>query len=249
MMPEKQVAELLQRLQSAAGEHVRSVVLYGSAASPEFHADISDVNVLFVLHEASLAALQSLGPVVRWWVKQKHPAPMLFSRAELEKSADIFAIEMLDIQKSHRVLLGEDIFGQLHIPMHLHHVQVQHELRSKHLLLRQHFVTVEEDRKRVLGLMLKSVSTFLTLFHHALLALDEAAELPAGWRETIEQAERRMQVDVSAFKELLDVREKKTSGANLDVHQVFARYLAAIELVSARVDESLARGRPGKLNS
>ena len=242
MMPEKQVAELLQRLQSSAGEHVQSVVLYGSAASPEFHADVSDVNILLVLHEASVTALHCLGPVVKWWVKQKHPAPMLFSRAELEKSADIFAIEMLDIQKGHRVLLGEDIFARLHIPMALHHVQVEHELRSKLLLLRQHYVTIEEDHPRVLRLMLKSVSTFLTLFRHALLALDEAAALPAGWRETIDGVERRMMVDVSAFKELLDVREKKTSAASLAVHQVFARYQAAIEQVSARVDESLAQG-------
>lgn len=249
MMAEKQVAELLQRLQSQAGEHVQSVVLYGSAASPEFHADISDVNLLFVLQETSLPALQSLGPVVKWWVKQKHPAPMLFSRAELEKSADIFAIEMLDIQKNHRVLLGEDIFARLHIPMNLHHVQVEHELRSKLLLLRQHFVTIAEDRGRVLALMLKSVSTFLTLFRHALLALDEAAAVPAGWRESLERVELRMMVDVSAFKELLDVREKKNSGASLDVLQVFARYLAAIEQVTARVDESLAHGPVGKLKS
>ncbi len=249
MMPEKQVAELLQRLQSSAGEHVQSVVLYGSAASPEFHAEVSDVNILIVLHHASLAALRSVGPAVKWWVKLRHPAPMLFSRAELEKSADIFAIEMLDIQKGHQVLLGDDIFSRLQIPMDLHHIQVEHELRSKLLLLRRQYVSVEEDSKRVLALMLKSVSTFLTLFRHALLATDETADLPSGWRETIAGVEQRMGVDGSAFSELLDVREKKTSESGMDVHQVLARYLTAIEKVTARVDDSLAQGASRKLPS
>ena len=94
--------------------------------------------------------------------------------------------------------------------------------------------------------MLKSVSTFITLFRHALIALDEDSTLPSTRREVMERLETKMTVDVTAFSQLLDVREKKISYSSLDAKDVFRRYLATIEHVTNKVDEILAgKGRGG----
>ena len=59
------------------------------------------------------------------------------TREELEHSADVFPIELLDMQHHHRVLFGDEVVGPLQIPMHQHRAQLEYELREKLILLRQ----------------------------------------------------------------------------------------------------------------
>src|ERR1700685_3669285 len=87
-VPEKQINEFLTRLRQAAGENLESVILYGSAAGGEFHPEFSNVNLLCVLRESSSARLSALAPAVAWWTRHKHPAPLVLTRQELERSAD-----------------------------------------------------------------------------------------------------------------------------------------------------------------
>ena len=118
-----------------AGANLECVALFGSAASGEFHADYSDINLLCVMRELSATVSQRLAPAINAWTKKKFPAPLMFPHAELKHSADVFAIEMLDIRDRHRILYGEDIFTSLNVPMDRHRVQLEHNLRTKLLTL------------------------------------------------------------------------------------------------------------------
>jgi hypothetical protein len=173
MIPETQINEFVDRLKNAAGTNLQSVLLYGSAASDEFHAEYSDVNVLCIVRELSASALQALAPAVNWWTKSKHPAPLIFTWEELNRSSDVFPIEMLDMQRRHRLLYGTDVLKSVKVPLDLHRVQLEHDLRTKLLLLRQHYLSAAGDNNKILHLMLGSVSSFITLFRHAQIAMGE----------------------------------------------------------------------------
>src|SRR5450756_2917389 len=56
---EKLLTQLIGKLQKAYGERLVSVVLYGSAATGDHHADFSDINILCVLSEISPRELAS----------------------------------------------------------------------------------------------------------------------------------------------------------------------------------------------
>ena len=90
---------------------------------------------------------------------------------ELQHSADIFAIELRDLKVAHRILLGEDVIASLHVPMDLHRLHVERELRNNTLRLRQHYLMHPADSRKTLELMTSSISTFAALFRHALIAL------------------------------------------------------------------------------
>src|ERR1700759_1190917 len=137
MEAEKQISEFVDLLKQAAGPNLECVVLFGSAASGDFHPDFSDINLLCVLRELSATTLAALAPAINRWTKNTFQAPLLFSPTELEHSTDVFAMEMLDMSQRHRILYGEDIFTSLHVPMNLHRVQLEHNLRTKVLTLRQ----------------------------------------------------------------------------------------------------------------
>src|SRR5208283_3432997 len=159
---QSKIDDFVKRVLEAGGPNIESVVLFGSAVSGDFHPGLSDLNLLCVLRDSSFAALQALAPVARWWEGQKQPPPLLMTRHELERSTDIFTIELLDMQQHHRVLLGEDVLQGLHIPLHLHRVQVEYEFREKLLLLRQQLLLTSNNRSRMCDLLVRSVSSFVT---------------------------------------------------------------------------------------
>ncbi len=237
MVPEKQIDEFVVRIRQAAGENLQSVILYGSAASGEFHPEFSNVNLLCVVREASYATLRAVAPVVEWWTRQKRHAPLLLTGEEMERSADVFSIEFLDMQQRHRVLFGADVLAGLTIPMHFHRAQLEYELREKTILLRERLLVAATNKKQLWELALASFSTFVTLFRHALIALGEKP--PDSKRETIQALAQRIQFEPSAFLQLLDIRECKADRKQFDAADVFARYLAAIQQVTAAVDRML----------
>src|SRR3974390_1646472 len=101
--PDDKLQKLVDRLHFACGDELVSVVLYGSAAREDFHEQYSDVNLLVVVKELGPKALESLSPVIAWWSHEnKLRPPMIMTRQEMQESADVFAIELLDIKTTHR---------------------------------------------------------------------------------------------------------------------------------------------------
>lgn len=233
--------EALQRisewLAQLYGPRLRSLVAYGSIASGNHHAGFSDVNLLCVLDRVDAATLDQGANAVRWWMEQGNPPPILLSRAELEDAADVFPIEYLDIQSHHRLVRGEDLVSALpHFP-ELHRLQVEHELRTQLLRLRGRYMRHNPDAKAIERLMLESVSTFLTLFRHALVATGEPILVKKD--DVVAAASAHFGFDAEPFRAILAarraasplVRDKK------QIYPLFAAYLNAIQTVERRLEE------------
>ncbi|HEV3306746.1 MAG TPA: nucleotidyltransferase domain-containing protein [Candidatus Sulfotelmatobacter sp.] len=245
MVPEKKISDFVSRLREAAGANLESVILFGSAVAGDFHPEFSNVNLCCVVRDTSFAKLQALAPAVKWWDAQKQPPPLIMTRDEIERSVDVFTIELLDVKQHHRVLFGEDVFKDLSIPANLHRVQVEYELREKLALLRQHLLLASGNDSRMWELLARSVSSFATLFRHALIVL--GYEAPISKRQAIEVLAGKVGFDPSAFLQVLDVREQISKRKQFDVADVFGRYLAALEQVTAAVDKMLDSGASGSL--
>ena len=197
MVPEKTINDFVARLRAAAGANLESVILFGSAVAGDFHPEFSNVNLFCVIRDSSFAALQALAPAVKWWDAQKQPPPLFMTRDEIERSVDVFTIELIDMQQHHRVLFGEDVVQGLSIPPNLHRVQVEYELREKLALLRQHLLLASGNDSRMWELLLRSVSSFATLFRHALIVLGDDA--PVGKREAVQALAKRIGFDASGI--------------------------------------------------
>lgn len=237
MVPEDKLDNFVRLLHDAAGPNLESVILYGSAVSGDFHPEFSNLNVFCVLRDASFRALRALEPAAKWWDRQKQLPPLFMTREELQRSTDVFTIELMDMRQHHRVLFGEDVLQHLQIPTRLHSVQVEYELREKLMLIRQGVSLASASERQMWDLVLRSLPSFVTLFRHALIALGEPA--PSQKRETVQELSKRVGFDPSAINQVLDVREHKANRKQFDVRNVFAGYLAAVEQVTAAVDKML----------
>jgi predicted nucleotidyltransferase len=234
---EAKLTELVDRLKAALHDNLKTVVLYGSAVTGEFRAGHSDLNVLCVVDRADAALLEHAHGVADWWMRQGNLAPLIFTVDELRHSADVFAIELLDMKLHHRILYGTDFLDDFEVPLHLHRLQVERELRTAWLRLRQAILAAPLSNKVHVDIMLKSVSPFCALFRHALLALGH--DMPATKRETVSAIASLTGANPTAFLTILDLREGKRKKSEIDVEVSLNAYLELVEVVTDEVDRRL----------
>jgi predicted nucleotidyltransferase len=231
---EDKLQELVDRLKQAQRERLRSVVLYGSAAAGEHNEHFSDLNVLCVLTQVTPSELADSEPIFKWWREQGNPAPLLFSEDELRTSTDCFPVEFHDMQERHRILYGADVIQDLVIDRTFYRAQVEMELRSKLLRLRQKAAEVLTEKAPLLRLMIDSVPNFLVLARHAFLL----SEQPSGWKKReIVRHLPDIGVDGTAFDTLLDLREQSKRAGDVEPAALFAAYLRGIEALVRHVDQ------------
>jgi hypothetical protein len=226
--------ELVEKLKGAYQDRLVSVVLYGSAVTGDHQPKFSDYNVLCVVTELTGRELAAGEPIFRWWREKGSPAPLLLTEQELVTSTDCFSIEFRDIQCCHRILHGKDVVAELVIDNSFYRAQVEHDLRSKLLRLRQKAAGMLSDPDLLRRLLLDSVSTFCVLFRHALLL--HGVDIPPRKREIIQAARQRFAIDAAPFEKLLDVREERIKPRAMNAVELLDPYLAGISVVIDAVD-------------
>jgi predicted nucleotidyltransferase len=243
---ENKLQELVTRLQKRCGDNLLSVVLYGSAAREDFHEQFSDVNVLVVLRDVKLESLEAISEVLRWWSREeKLRPPMIMTMDELRESADVFAIELFDIKRSHKTLFGQDVTATIDVPMNLHRVEVEHELRTTLLRLRHHFLLSpdNENEDELRAVLAKSITSVVTLFRHALIVLGVSP--PEDNVQVLERASEVFGFEVQPLKSVVELRRGNTHAGN--VRDLYHAYMSAIQTVAHELDTRVPKRQLQKL--
>ena len=235
---DKDLRELVERLSATAGSNLATVVIYGDAVANGSSERRSDVNVLCLLKKTSGAELARLHTAARWWCRKEYPVPLVFTLEELRESADIFAIELLDMKRRYVLLFGDDFLPSLNVPMSLHCHQVERELRSNVIRLRESYLRSLAHSDEISAMMTNSAAWFAVLFRHSLIALGEPE--PDGPRTATEQLAAKLNLDLKAFHTALDLREGKRNVADLHAAEAFGCYLDAVASVADEMDRQLA---------
>jgi len=201
------------------------------------------------LRSVAARELTRVAPVVHWWCKdQNEPAPLFFAAEELRQSADVFSIELLDMQQSRRVLYGADVVAGIAVPMNLHRVQVEHDLRTLLLKLRQHFLLNGQKESELRAAAAKSSSSALALLRHALIAFDE--EPPAAAPQVFARITALTGADAEAFSAAYKLRDRHAHVD--DIARAYGQYLNALTVVISALDKIVPKRewhRAGKAGS
>lgn len=231
---QKTLDKLVSGLQTAFGDELDSVILYGSAASHEYHAKHSDLNVLVVVKNSTFHKVGRASEIARWWNRTGNPPPLFFTARELAESADVFPIEFSEMKDAHQVLFGRDLLKDIEIDHTHQRLECEHELRGKLLNLRSRYVLVKGDRRESLHLLSQSISSFAVLFRHALHLVGRQASVQ---KEAIfKLSSEEFQFDAAPFLKILDFRKGELELKDSDVDPLFEKYFEAIGKVIERVD-------------
>jgi hypothetical protein len=169
--PQVLVDELLAGLDRVLGTSY-SAVLFGSAARGDYIATLSDINILVVLDEASPETLRRLERPLGDWHSAGQLAPLLITRAEWGRATDVFPVELVDLQDTHRVLRGSDPVAGLTVNAAHLRIALETDLRGKLLRLRRGYVALRLDPVAMTRVMAHTVPQLLLLFRALLRLLD-----------------------------------------------------------------------------
>ncbi|HPC04948.1 MAG TPA: nucleotidyltransferase domain-containing protein [Syntrophales bacterium] len=226
--------EVLENLSKAFGDHLESLVLYGSAATGDYRPGKSDINLLAVLSGAGTALLDRALPLVKSWRKKRLAVPLFLTEEEIRSSLDVFPLEFLTMRRHHVLVAGRDVLGGLAFRKEDVRSQCERDLRGKLILLRTGFLDSEGREKDLRNLMGESITAFLSLFQGLLFLKD--LQIPPTKREILEKTAEALSLKGEVFSRCLDIREGKGLPAGENVREVFMGYMKEIEALCIRLD-------------
>ncbi|RPJ85772.1 MAG: hypothetical protein EHM18_09530 [Acidobacteria bacterium] len=231
--------QLVEKLKQANPTGLRAVILYGSAAAGDHVGKRSDYNILVVMDQLGLRELKLFLKPSEAWVKEGNTPPLLFTPEVLQRSADVFPIELLDIRDSHRVLYGEDITGEIRINPENLRLQLEHELKGKLIQLRERYLATGGKAKLVGDLLMNSLSSFLVLFRAALRLFEQ--QVPATKLEAVKLLSSHVRFDPGVFESVDALKAGTKKLREVDTDELFGRYLQTIEAIVEAVDAYLCK--------
>ena len=234
----KEMATLTTELQQAFAEDLLSVVLYGSAARSDYlgHGS-SDLNVVVVLRDISLASLERGTGVTRTWESAGNRPLLFFSPDWIARSCDVFPLEFLDIVAWHHVAHGADPFVDLRVSMENLRLQCESELKTKLIHLRTGYVQVHEDSEALARLMAASYAPVATICRGVLRLA--GASVPDKARDVVRATADLCGFEPEPFEEVEAVKSGGPGAASTAIKPLFGAYYTQVETLARAVDAGL----------
>jgi hypothetical protein len=225
--------EFVEQLRALHGSRLRTVVLYGSAATDEQVEGLSDLNVLVLVDSIAVETLRMLGPTVHAWVEAGNPPPLTLRVDEWQRSADIFPMEYADILERHRVLFGSAPFADVTVNSRDLRLQLEHEAMGKLLRLRQGVMAAGASVAQQRDLMRASFSTLMVIFRAAERLAGQVP--PRDKVALIREVAMRGEFDPVAFERVAGLVRGATI-SDADTPSVLSAYVQAMETLVEHLD-------------
>ncbi|MEQ8214450.1 MAG: hypothetical protein ABRQ35_11185 [Smithellaceae bacterium] len=233
--PQDIFVPLTQDYLKVFGNELISLIIYGSAAGGYYIRGKSDINLLVVLTPAGLDKFTDVLETVQSWRKRSVAIPLIMSKNFVESSLDSYPIEFLGMKNSHILIYGEDILAELTVKPADLRLQIERELRSKLLLLREGYLEAEGKPRRLRSLISRSLTAFLAIFN-ALLYY-KTGKMQQGRREIIKEMRKTFTMDASVFLFCADIKEGKDKFSGAEVTDIFRKYFQEINDICKMADQ------------
>lgn len=216
------------------GRELVSLVLYGSAAGGSYVKGKSDINLLVVLTPEGMSRLEDAFALVKNWRKRNVAVPLVLTKEFIASSLDAYPIEFLNMKNQSVVIYGENVLDPLVFKPEDLRLQIERELKSKMILLREGYLESEGSARRIRQLIGQSLTALVSIFN-AMLYLKQT-KAPKHKKETVEEAGRVFAIDANVFARCFDIKAGADKLSGQEVVGVFKQYLREVEKVSSMID-------------
>ncbi len=201
-------SEFVNSLKDIFSDNLFSVLVYGSYVKGNFVPGVSDINVLILLNKPDNNAILNFGKTLHKKIKKFIITPLIITKDEFLRSADVFPIEYFDIKSRHLLIYGEDIIEKLELKKtNLRH-QIEDRLRGSLVSLRQVLVASKGKRYILKKYLLNWPGLYNALFR-GLLILEDEKNIPDGSFELLERVKETYKIETKNFINLYNYKETK----------------------------------------
>lgn len=232
--PKTLFPDIVSDYQEIFGDDLTSIILYGSAAGPDFRPGKSDINFMIVLSEEAIDQLDRAFDTVEKWRKKGVAIPLFLTEGYMATSLDVYPIEYLKFQKNYQMVFGKDILKELSFDNEFLRLQCEREAKGKLLLLRQAFLETAGKSAPLRALAGQALPAIIALFE-ALLYL-KGEELPHKKQDVIAAASASLGVDATVFEAVRQMGEEKTKPDKTQSMKVIKACLREMRKLSKIVD-------------
>lgn len=201
----EQARELTAELSDLLGQVLASVLVFGSVARDEVVHGVSDTNVLVLLERLDTGLLVRAAPLIQRWSRKEKAPPLVLSTGEWRRAADVFAIEVTDMQDAHLLLHGPDPVAALTVTPRELRLQAERELRGKLLQLREGLLLAAGNSAEVGRLLAGALPSF-TAYMRSTLRL-AGRPVPAATPAVIREAAGLLDADAAPMQAVWDARQ------------------------------------------
>ena len=226
-----QITFFIQKLEEAYGQELLSVILYGSAASGEFVAKHSNLNILVVLESTDLLQLKKASRIVK---KFKNLSPLFLTEKYILSSTDVFPIEFLDMQENYVVLYGKDILKNIYLDLKNLRFQCEQELRLKLLNLKQLYIRLSDQPAILTESLLKSFTSVLHILRNVLRLKN--IKPPYKKEELLKELAKHFKIEAGKWEKILAVKQKKIKTNKAEIEELFITFVNNLEEIIQTVD-------------
>jgi predicted nucleotidyltransferase len=188
---EKLLQDWVKVLKRELGNNLVSVILYGSAARGEHVPARSDVNLMLVFKKLDLEHISKVRQLMSRKLRKQLPQLAFWTEEELAHAWDVFPLEFADIKENHRCLAGKDLFAKRKADKRRLRYQIEFELRSKLLHMRDTWLRSHKDRYALEMFLIKAGNSFDYLIRQAALVLGKKIAMPRDIFEKIKKVKKK----------------------------------------------------------
>jgi hypothetical protein len=229
------VAAFAKKLTAALGDNLQSITVVGSSLTEDFKQDESDINTVLVLARQALNSLKTIAAMAKAMSKKRISPPLLMTEEYIERSCDVFGIELLDFQLTHQTILGKDPFENLSFVKTDVRVQCERELKATLIRLRQGYIASGGNRKLVRDILASAAGSLVPLLRAMLWLKDIDRAGPA--EQLFRKAGTEFSINVDALLDARRWRHEKPRLQEDTMASTFESVYQAVERLALAVDE------------
>jgi hypothetical protein len=240
---EQVLADFVQSACSAFGDHLRAVVLFGSAAEGKLRPT-SDVNVVLVLSGFEQTRADQLRQPLRLAHAAIQLQAMFLLSEEIPAAARSFAPKFADILRRRVVLFGEDPFTSVSVPREAEIRQLRQQLLNLALRLRSAYVARGLREEQLAAFVASSIGAFRSLAA-SLLGLEKKPASSPG--EAFERL--GLELSIPRWREVVstvDAIQQGQFAPRGDLDGVFFALIEFARMAITRV-EAITDGTPQRV--
>jgi len=224
-----------EKLTATLSDNLQSITVVGSSLTEDFVPKRSDINTVLVLGEQPLDSLKTLAGMARSMSRRKLAAPLLMTRAYIERSRDVFGIEFLDFQLIHKTIFGSDPLISLTFAKKDVRLQCERELKAALIRLRQGYIAAAASRRLVRDILISTVGGLVPLLRAMLWLKD--IDRPSGAELVFTKSADEFSIKVDSLIAARRWRHEKKRLQEDEITAAFESIYTAVDKLAVIVDK------------
>ena len=224
-----------EKLTAGLGGNLQSITIVGSSLTEDFVPGQSDINTVLVLGKQTPGSLKAIAGMAKSMSKKKISAPLLMTADYIERSRDVFGIEFLDLQLTHKTILGSDPFEKLTFAKADVRLQCERELKATLIRLRQGYIASAANKRLVRDILVSAVGSLVPLLRAMLWLKD--VDRPRRAEPVFTKAAAEFSISVDSLITVRKWRHKKVRLQESEITAAFESIYKTVEQLALIVDK------------